>query len=111
MNLYSERDIVELYQTMNVQSDIFEKKKTSHIRLAPIKPHKLLDTLNERMSFKKDAELCRLLGVFGAVISNVRNRKIPVGPALLVRMHETTDISIRELKQLLAESAPSESHK
>jgi plasmid maintenance system antidote protein VapI len=63
-------------------------------------PNKLLDTLIERMNLKNDAELCRVLEVQPPIISKIRHRKLAVGATILLRMHEKSDMSIRELKEL-----------
>ncbi|MGZ3181467.1 MAG: hypothetical protein ACXU8N_03415 [Telluria sp.] len=65
-------------------------------------PNKLLDTLIERMSLKNDAELCRVLEVQPPIISKIRHRKLAVGATILLRMHEKSEISIKELKELTA---------
>jgi hypothetical protein len=67
-------------------------------------PNKLLDTLIQRMQLKNDAELCRVLEVQPPIISKIRHRKLNVGATILLRMHEKSNISIRELKELTAEA-------
>ena len=69
-------------------------------------PNKLLDTLIEKMHLKNDAELCRVLEVQPPIISKIRHRKMVVGPALLIRMHEITHISIKELRALMGDRRP-----
>jgi hypothetical protein len=63
-------------------------------------PNKLLDTLIEKMHLKNDAELCRVLEVQPPIISKIRHRKLNVGATILLRMHEKSNIPIRELKEL-----------
>jgi len=63
-------------------------------------PNKLLDTLIEKLHLKNDAELCRVLEVQPPIISKIRHRKLNVGATILLRMHEKSNISIRELKEL-----------
>lgn len=69
-------------------------------------PNKLLDTLIEKMQLKNDAQLCRALEVQPPIISKIRHGKLPVGATILLRMHEKSTMSIRELKDLSLESAP-----
>ena len=66
-------------------------------------PSHLLDTLRERMQLKNDAALSRLLEVAPPVISKIRHRALPVGASLLIRMHEVTQMSIRELRALMGD--------
>lgn len=63
-------------------------------------PNQLLDTLIEKMHLKSDAELCRVLEVQPPIISKIRHRKLTVGATILLRMHEKSELSIRELKEL-----------
>jgi len=66
-------------------------------------PNHLFDTLIERMKLKNDAALSRLLEVAPPVISKIRHGRLPVGASLLIRMHEETNLSIRELRELLGD--------
>ena len=63
-------------------------------------PNNLLDTLIDKLHLKNDAALSRALEVAPPVISKIRHRRLPVGASLLIRMHEVSDLSIRELRTL-----------
>jgi hypothetical protein len=66
-------------------------------------PSRLLDTLREKMQLKNDAALSRALEVAPPVISKIRHRALPVGASMLIRMHEVTELSIRELRDLMGD--------
>lgn len=66
-------------------------------------PNNLLDALIEKMELKNDAALSRRLEVQPPVISKIRHRRLPVGASLLIRMHEETGLSIRELRALMGD--------
>lgn len=66
-------------------------------------PNRLLDHLIEKMRLKNDAALGRMLEVAPPVISKIRHRHLPVGASLLIRMHEVTGMSIRELRDLMGD--------
>ncbi len=66
-------------------------------------PSHLLDTLRERMKLKNDAALSRALEVAPPVISKIRPRTLPVGASLLIRRHEVTDMSMRDLRALMGD--------
>lgn len=66
-------------------------------------PNHLLDTLIQRLGIKNDAALSRALEVAPPVISKIRHNRLPVGASLLIRMHEVSEISIRELRQLMGD--------
>jgi len=66
-------------------------------------PDNLLDSLIERLNLKNDAALSRALEVAPPVISKIRHRRLPVGASLLIRMHEVSDLTIRELRVLMGD--------
>lgn len=66
-------------------------------------PNHLLDALIEKLHLKNDAALSRALEVAPPVISKIRHRRLPVGASLLIRMHEVTHLSIRELRELMGD--------
>ncbi len=67
---------------------------------------KLLDAVTAKLGLKNDAALSRALDVAPPVISKIRHGRLPVGATLLIRMHEVTDIAIRELKAIATPAAP-----
>ena len=64
---------------------------------------KMLDTLIENLRLKNDAALSRALEVAPPVISKIRHHRLPVGASLLIRMHEVSDLSIRDLRYLMGD--------
>ena len=66
-------------------------------------PNRLLDALIQKLNLKNDAALSRALEVRPPVISKIRHRRLPVGASLLIRMHEVSDLSIRELRTLMGD--------
>jgi hypothetical protein len=66
-------------------------------------PNNLLDALIEKLNLKNDAALSRALEVAPPVISKIRHRRLPVGASLLIRMHEVSDLSIKELRILMGD--------
>jgi hypothetical protein len=66
-------------------------------------PNRLLDAIIETGGLKNDAALSRALAVEAPVISKIRHRKLPVGGILLIRMHEISQLSIKELRTLMGD--------
>ncbi|TCS38552.1 hypothetical protein EDC30_102291 [Paucimonas lemoignei] len=66
-------------------------------------PNRLLDTLIKDLHLKNDAALCRTLQIGPPLISKIRHGRLPVSASILIRMHETTGRSIRELRQVLGD--------
>jgi hypothetical protein len=52
---------------------------------------------------KNDAALSRALEVAPPVISKIRHYRLPVGASLLIRMHEVSDMTIRDLRALMGD--------
>ncbi len=69
-------------------------------------PNTLIDFVINNLQLKNDAALADRLGVAPPVISKVRFFKIALGPSLLVRMHEETNITVKELRALMGDDRP-----
>ncbi|MDR1310741.1 MAG: hypothetical protein LBK01_02540 [Burkholderiaceae bacterium] len=66
-------------------------------------PNNLLDTLIKHLQVKNDAALSRMLEVAPPVISKIRHNRLPVGASILIRMHEVSQLSIKELRDLMGD--------
>lgn len=66
-------------------------------------PNHLLDVLIGKLQLKNDAALSRMLEVAPPVISKIRHRRLPVGASMLIRMHEVTGMTIRDLRDLMGD--------
>jgi len=66
-------------------------------------PNHLLDAMLDKLKLKNDAALSRALEVAPPVISKIRHRRLPVGASMLIRMHEVSDLSVAELRDLLGD--------
>lgn len=62
--------------------------------------------LMDQYGLKYDSELARVLGVAPPIVSKIRNRRLPIGPALLLRILELTDTSLSDLQRRLARRQP-----
>lgn len=67
---------------------------------AQYNPNRLLDAIIAMLSIKNDAALSRALEVAPPVLSKIRHHKQVIGASLLIRIHEVSDLSIREIKAL-----------
>jgi hypothetical protein len=63
----------------------------------------LLDSVLDRLHLENDSALCDVLGIAPSVISDIRHMRQPVDAAMLVRLHELTDISISGLRNILGD--------
>src|SRR6188472_2411528 len=79
------------------------EKEHEQIAQAEYNPDKLLDSLIEKLQLKNDAALARALEVAPPVISKIRHRRLPVGASILIRMHEVSNLPIRELRDLMGD--------
>lgn len=66
-------------------------------------PDRLLDAVIKTLNLKNDAALSRALEIAPPVISKIRHRRLPVGASMLIRMHEVSDLSIRDLRELMGD--------
>ena len=79
-----------------------DKHKEIKMTKATPNANQLLDAVIAKMGLKSDAALSRVLGVAPPVISKLRHGSLPIGATVLLRMHEESGISIKELKSYLA---------
>jgi antitoxin HigA-1 len=66
-------------------------------------PNKLLNELIVRLRLRNDAALCRTLQVAPPLISKVRHKRAPLSASVLIRMHEESGLSIRDLRRLMGD--------
>lgn len=66
-------------------------------------PENLLNTVIRDLNIKNDAALSRVLEVAPPVISKIRNRILPIGASMLIRMHEATGREIKDLRALMGD--------
>jgi hypothetical protein len=66
-------------------------------------PDQLLESLIGKLNLKNDAALSRALEVSPPVISKIRHRRLPVTASLLIRMHEVSNLSIKDLRNLMGD--------
>ncbi|MES2536144.1 MAG: hypothetical protein V4632_09760 [Pseudomonadota bacterium] len=63
----------------------------------------LFDSVLDQLNLPDDAALSDLLGVAPSVISDIRHMQLPLEPAMLIRIHELTGISIIGLRNILGD--------
>ena len=64
-----------------------------------------LDKLVEKLGLKNDAAAARALEVAPPVISKMRYGHLPFGPGYVIRAHELTGWTIREIKAMLGQAS------
>lgn len=67
-------------------------------------PNRFLDAVLNELKLTTDAALALRLEVAAPVISNIRHKKLPIGATLLLRIHDETGLSIKELRQLMGDT-------
>lgn len=72
-------------------------------RIREYDPNNFFDMLLDNLRLKNDAALARKLEVGPPVISKIRHGRLPVGGALLIRVHEVTGLTIVDLRYLLGD--------
>lgn len=60
----------------------------------------LIDHLLSEYNVRNDAALSRLLGVHPPTISKMRTGRMSLTPSFMIRVHETFDIPIAEIKRI-----------
>ena len=73
------------------------------VKAAPYNPSDLFDLLGKKYSIKTDVQLGILLGIGNPLICKIRRRIQPISGSLLIRIHEITGMSIREIKDVMGD--------
>lgn len=69
----------------------------------PYDPNRLIDALRNILSLDSDVALSERLDLPAPVISQIRHRGLPIGPAILIRMHDVTKLSVQELREIMGD--------
>lgn len=77
------------------------KKKDDNIRY---NPEKFLDGLIARLGVHSSSALARVVGLSPSVISKVRHHRLTISGEILLKIHESTDIPIRELRRMMGDT-------
>jgi hypothetical protein len=63
-------------------------------------PHKLFDYIREMYNLKTDAQLAHILNARTPMISKIRNGVMRMTPALVIAVHEQTNIPVSKIKEM-----------
>ena len=80
-----------------------ESELASHSPEPHYNQARLLNALLAHFGYRRDSHLADKLGMSRPMICKLRKGTIPVGAALLIRMHEVSGLSIRALRVILGD--------
>jgi plasmid maintenance system antidote protein VapI len=66
-------------------------------------PNQLLDAVIGKLDLKNDAALCKMMEIQPPVISKIRHNRTAMSSAVLLRLHEATGTSIKELQAMMGD--------
>ena len=69
-------------------------------------PELFIDRLISRLGLRSSSALARKVGLSPSVISKVRHRRLAVSGEILLKIHEETEIPIRELRHMMGDTRP-----
>jgi hypothetical protein len=67
-------------------------------------PEALLDAIIAQLGIRNDAALSRRLEVAPPVISKIRSKTLPIGATLLIRIHEETGWTIKDIRSKMGDN-------
>lgn len=65
----------------------------------------LLNAVISRHHLKNDAALARMLGVAPPVISKLRGHNMPVGPTMILKLHEICGFQVADIRTFIGGAA------
>lgn len=80
------------------------KRPSPLLKLESYNPNPLLDALKSDLPGQQDMDLAAILGVTKSNISKIRNMHLGVTAEILLKMHEVSGLSIRELRCLMGDT-------
>lgn len=83
-------------------------KKVMRTELTPNQylPEALFERLCARLGVRTYSALGALIGLSPSVVSKVRNRKVAISSEILLKIHDATDIPLRELRRWMGDTRP-----
>ena len=69
-------------------------------------PEGLFERLCARLGVRSYSALGLAIGLSPSVVSKVRNRKVAISSEILLKIHEATDIPVRELRRWMGDTRP-----
>lgn len=80
-------------------------KKTSRTGFE-YRPEQLIHTLMARLQARSLSELARKIGVSPSVLSKVMRRELPISSRILIKIHDSTGLPIRQLRTWMGDDRP-----
>lgn len=69
-------------------------------------PEVLFERLCTRLGVRSYSALGRAIGLSPSVVSKVRNRRLAISSEILLKIHDATDIPLRELRRWMGDTRP-----
>jgi DNA-binding transcriptional regulator YdaS (Cro superfamily) len=69
-------------------------------------PEAFLERLCERLGARSLSALGRVVGLSPSVLSKVRRRRLAISSEILLKIHDATDIPVRELRRWMGDMRP-----
>ena len=90
-----------IFSKLSARNTAAPTKSNIQVDKSKLDVGRLLDVIIDMLDLKNDAALSRVMGIDQPTISRIRNRKIPLGAAMIVRLHELTGVSTIEMQFLM----------
>jgi transcriptional regulator with XRE-family HTH domain len=81
-------------------------KQENQSQLLHYTPEAFLDRLCEKLGARSLSALGRVVGLSPSVLSKVRRRRLAISSEILLKIHDATDIPVRELRRWMGDMRP-----
>jgi len=81
-------------------------KKTLRTGFFEYRPEQLIHTLMARLQARSLSELARKIGVSPSVLSKVMRHELPISGRILIKIHDSTGLPIRQLRTWMGDDRP-----
>ena len=77
------------------------KRRAELLESEDYHPEALIDLVKKKLGLKRDYELVSIIGFDASVISKVKNKRKLLSAELLLALHDSTGLSIKEMKKIM----------
>ena len=80
--------------------------KSTELSATQYIPEVLFERLCARLGVRSYSALGRVIGLSPSVVSKVRNRRLAISSEILLKIHDATDIPVKELRRWMGDTRP-----
>lgn len=98
--------VLGLFNPFSIKDVAMKNTKHTELSATQYLPEVLFERLCKRLGVRSYSALGRAIGLSPSVVSKVRNRRLAISSEILLKIHDATDIPVRELRRWMGDTRP-----